>query len=56
MQSENLKSMIQIERQNEKETQQVLDNASLVDLKHEQKVIVDRKRAMQGINKEVWMN
>ena len=46
MQSENLKSMIQIERQNEKETQQVRDNASLVDLKHEQKIMIDRKRQM----------
>ena len=35
MQRDNLKAMIKIERQNEKETQQVIDNAGLVDLKVE---------------------
>ena len=56
MQRDNLKAMIQIERQNEKETQQVRDNASIVDLKVEQRVLADRKRQMHSINKEVWMN
>ena len=56
MQRDNLKAMIQIERQNERETQQVRDNAGIVDLKVEQKVLADRKRQMQDINKEVWMN
>ena len=56
MQRDNLKAMVQIERQNERETQQVRDNAGIVDLKVEQKVLADRKRQMQDINKEVWMN
>ena len=56
MQRDNLKAIIQIERQNERETQQVRDNAGIVDLKVEQKVLADRKRQMQSINKDVWMN
>ena len=56
MQRDNLKHMMKFERENEKETQQVRDSAGIVDLKVEERVLADRKREMQNINKEVWLN